>query len=152
MAIHLALKEQLLADLKAAMKAKDKTKKSTITMIRAAILQQEKDTQVDNLPDADIQAIIAKQYKQHADSLEEFEKAGREDLIEQTKAEMAVIEAYLPKQLTESEIETVVDETIQEVGAKDMKDMGKVMKTLMPKVKGVADGKVVNQIVRKKLS
>lgn len=134
------------------MKAKDKTKKSTITMIRAAILQQEKDTQVDNLPDADIQAIIAKQYKQHADSLEEFEKAGREDLIEQTKAEMAVIEAYLPKQLTESEIETVVDETIQEVGAKDMKDMGKVMKTLMPKVKGVADGKVVNQIVRKKLS
>lgn len=138
----MALKEQLLADLKTAMKAKDKVRKSTITMMRAAILQQEKDQRVDVLPETDIQAIISKQYKQRKDALDEFTKAGRDDLIEQTRAEMAIIEAYLPKQLSQSEIEAIVDETIQEVGAASMKDMGNVMKALMPKIKGAADGKI----------
>jgi uncharacterized protein YqeY len=148
----LALKKQLLTDLKAAMKAKDKVRKSTITLIRAAILQEEKDKQIDNLEDSDIEAIISKQYKQRKDSLKEFEKAGRDDLIEQTKAEMAIIEDYLPKQLSPDEIGTIVEDTIQEIGAESMKDMGKVMKAIMPKVKGKADGKVVNQIVREKLN
>jgi uncharacterized protein YqeY len=148
----LALKEQLLADLKTAMKAKDKVRKSTITMMRAAILQQEKDQRVDVLPETDIRAIISKQYKQRKDALDEFTKAGRDDLIEQTRAEMAIIEAYLPKQLSQSEIEAIVDETIQEVGAASMKDMGNVMKALMPKIKGAADGKIVNQIARAKLA
>ncbi|WP_329887772.1 GatB/YqeY domain-containing protein [Pseudoramibacter faecis] len=148
----MALKEQLLADLKTAMKAKDKVRKSTITMMRAAILQQEKDQRVDALPETDIQAIISKQYKQRKDALDEFIKAGRDDLIEQTRAEMAIIEAYLPKQLTQLEIEAIVDETIQEVGAASMKDMGNVMKALMPKIKGAADGEIVNQIVRAKLA
>jgi uncharacterized protein YqeY len=148
----LALKKQLLTDLKAAMKAKDKVRKSTITLIRAAILQEEKDKQIDNLEDSDIEAIISKQYKQRKDSLKEFEKAGRDDLIEQTKAEMAIIEDYLPKQLSQEEIGAIVEDTIQEIGAESMKDMGKVMKAIMPKVKGKADGKVVNQIVREKLN
>ncbi|WP_315524603.1 GatB/YqeY domain-containing protein [Pseudoramibacter alactolyticus] len=148
----MALKEQLLADLKTAMKAKDKVRKSTITMMRAAILQQEKDQRVDVLPETDIRAIISKQYKQRKDALDEFTKAGRDDLIEQTRAEMAIIEAYLPKQLSQSEIEAIVDETIQEVGAASMKDMGNVMKALMPKIKGAADGKIVNQIARAKLA
>jgi uncharacterized protein YqeY len=148
----LALKKQLLADLKSAMKAKDKVRKSTITLIRAAILQEEKDKQIENLEDSDIEAIISKQYKQRKDSLKEFEKAGREDLVDQTKAEMAIIKDYLPKQLTNEEIESIVEGTIQETGAESMKDMGKVMKSVMPKVKGKADGKVVNQIVREKLS
>ena len=148
----MALKKQLLTDLKAAMKAKDKVRKSTITLIRAAILQEEKDTQLDDLEDSDIEAIISKQYKQRKDSLKEFEKAGRDDLIEQTKAEMAIIEDYLPKQLSPDEIGTIVEDTIQEIGAESMKDMGKVMKAIMPKVKGKADGKVVNQIVREKLN
>jgi uncharacterized protein YqeY len=148
----LALKKQLLTDLKAAMKAKDKVCKSTITLIRAAILQEEKDKQIDDLEDSDIEAIISKQYKQRKDSLKEFEKAGRDDLIEQTKAEMAIIEDYLPKQLSPDEIGTIVEDTIQEIGAESMKDMGKVMKAIMPKVKGKADGKVVNQIVREKLN
>ena len=148
----MALKKQLLTDLKAAMKAKDKVRKSTITLIRAAILQEEKDKQIDNLEDSDIEAIISKQYKQRKDSLKEFEKAGRDDLIEQTKAEMAIIEDYLPKQLSPDEIGTIVEDTIQEIGAESMKDMGKVMKAIMPKVKGKADGKVVNQIVREKLN
>lgn len=148
----MALKEQLLADLKTAMKAKDKVRKSTITMMRAAILQQEKDQRVDVLPETDIRAIISKQYKQRKDALDEFTKAGRDDLIEQTRAEMAIIEAYLPKQLSQSEIEAIVDETIQEVGAASMKDMGNVMKALMPKIKGAADGKIVNQIAQAKLA
>ena len=146
----MALKKQLLTDLKAAMKAKDKVRKSTITLIRAAILQEDK--QIDNLEDSDIEAIISKQYKQRKDSLKEFEKAGRDDLIEQTKAEMAIIEDYLPKQLSQEEIGAIVEDTIQEIGAESMKDMGKVMKAIMPKVKGKADGKVVNQIVREKLN
>ncbi len=146
----MALKEQLLADLKASMKAKDTVKKSTVTMIRAAILQVEKDNKVE-LGDAEIQEIIAKQMKQRRDALDEFKKAERDDLIAQTEAEMRVIEAYLPKQLTQEEIEAIVDETIKETGAESAKDMGKIMGALMPKVKGLADGKLVNQIVRKKL-
>ena len=146
----MALKEQLLADLKASMKAKDTVKKSTVTMIRAAILQVEKDNKVE-LGDAEIQEIIAKQMKQRRDALDEFKKAERDDLIAQTEAEMRVIEAYLPKQLTQEEIEAIVDETIRETGAESAKDMGKIMGALMPKVKGLADGKLVNQIVREKL-
>lgn len=146
----MALKEQLLADLKASMKAKDTVKKSTVTMIRAAILQVEKDNKVE-LGDAEIQEIIAKQMKQRRDALDEFKKAERDDLIAQTEAEMRVIEAYLPKQLTREEIEAIVDETIKETGAESAKDMGKIMGALMPKVKGLADGKLVNQIVREKL-
>ena len=146
----MALKEQLLADLQASMKAKDTVKKSTVTMIRAAILQVEKDNKVE-LGDAEIQEIIAKQMKQRRDALDEFKKAERDDLIAQTEAEMRVIEAYLPKQLTQEEIEAIVDETIKETGAESAKDMGKIMGALMPKVKGLADGKLVNQIVREKL-
>ena len=146
----MALKEQLLADLKASMKAKDTVKKSTVTMIRAAILQVEKDNKVE-LGDAEIQEIIAKQMKQRRDALDEFKKAERDDLIAQTEAEMRVIEAYLPKQLTQEEIEAIVDETIKETGAESAKDLGKIMGALMPKVKGLADGKLVNQIVREKL-
>lgn len=146
----MALKEQLLADLKASMKAKDTVKKSTVTMIRAAILQVEKDNKTE-LGDPEIQEIITRQMKQRRDALEEFKKAGRDDLIAQTEAEMQVIEAYLPKQLTREEIEAIVDETIKETGAESAKDMGKIMGALMPKVKGLADGKLVNQIVREKL-
>lgn len=132
------------------MKAKDTVKKSTVTMIRAAILQVEKDNKVE-LGDAEIQEIIAKQMKQRRDALDEFKKAERDDLIAQTETEMRVIEAYLPKQLTQEEIEAIVDETIKETGAESAKDMGKIMGALMPKVKGLADGKLVNQIVREKL-
>lgn len=146
----MALKEQLLADLKASMKAKDTVKKATVTMIRAAILQVEKDQKVE-LDDDGILEIIAKQMKQRRDALADFEKAGREDLIEQTKQEMQVIETYLPQQMTREEVEVIVDETIQETGASSAKEMGQVMKAVMPKLKGRADGKLVNQIVREKL-
>ena len=146
----MTLKEQLLADLKSAMKSKDKVAKDTVTMIRAAVLQKEKDTKTE-LEDSDIQDIISKQYKQRKDALADFVKADRKDLIETTNQEIAIIKKYLPEQLSREEIEKIVSETIDEVGATSMKDMGKVMGKLMPKVKGVADGKVVNEIVREKL-
>ncbi len=147
----MALKKELLNDLKEAMKSKDEIKKKTITIIRAAILQQEKDNKVE-LGDEEILPIISKQLKQRKDVLEDFEKAGRDDLIEETKKEMEVLQAYLPQPLSEAELETIVDETLAEVGATSMKDMGKIMKAVMPKVAGKADGGDVNKIVRKKLS
>lgn len=147
----MALKEQLLADLKSAMKNKDSVRKATVTMCRAAILQKEKDEQIE-LGEDEILDVIAKQLKQRRDALVEFKKADRQDLIDQTEAEIKVLEAYLPEQLSREEIEKIVDETIAETGASSMKDMGKMMGALMPKVKGVADGKLVNEIVREKLS
>lgn len=147
----MALKDQLQADLKTAMKEKDKVKKSTVTMIRAAILQVEKDQKVE-LEDDQILEIIAKQLKQRRDGLAEFEKAQRDDLIQQAREEIEIIEGYLPTQLTIDEIKVIVTETIQETGAVDAKDMGKIMSALMPKVKGRADGKLVNQVVRESLA
>nr|WP_320026782.1 GatB/YqeY domain-containing protein [uncultured Acetobacterium sp.] len=147
----MVLKDQLQADLKTAMKEKDKVKKSTVTMIRAAILQVEKDQKVE-LGDDQILEIIAKQLKQRRDGLAEFEKAQRDDLIQQAREEIEIIEGYLPTQLTIDEIKVIVTETIQETGAVDAKDMGKIMSALMPKVKGRADGKLVNQVVRESLA
>ncbi len=143
----MTLKEQLLADLKAAMKNKEKVKKDTITMIRAAILQEEKDKKI-TLDDDQIIVIASKQLKQRKDSLEDFKKANREDLIDQTLEEIKVIESYLPKQLDQDELTAIVQETIDELGVCSKKDMGKVMKTIMPKVAGQADGKQVNKIVQ----
>lgn len=147
----MALKDQLQADLKTAMKTRDKIKKSTVTMIRAAILQVEKDQKVE-LGDDQILEIMAKQLKQRRDGLAEFEKAQRDDLIQQAQEEITIIESYLPTQLTIDEIKVIVTETIQETGAVDLKDMGKIMSALMPKVKGRADGKLVNQVVRESLT
>ncbi len=146
----MALKETLLNDLKASMKAKDKIRKQTITMIRAAVLQIEKDTH-EELDDEAITQVIAKQLKQRRDAMSDFEKAGRDDLIEQTNREIEVIETYLPKQLSHDEIAQIVSETIAETGAQSPKDMGKLMKVLMPKVSGRADGKQVSQIVKEQL-
>ena len=147
----MALKDQLQADLKTAMKEKDRLRKSTITLIRAAILQIEKDERIE-LNDEQIIEIIAKQLKQGRDSLAEFEKAKRDDLIQQAHEEIEIITSYLPTQLTIDEIKVIVNETIQETGAVDAKDMGKIMSALMPKTKGRADGKLVNQVVRELLA
>jgi len=141
----MALKEELLKDLKAAMKAKDTVKKQAVTMVRAAILQIEKDTKKE-LGDAEIIDVISKQVKQRKDSLEEFIKAEREDLVEQTKAELDILMTYMPKQLTKEELTVIVKEAISSTGAKTKKDMGKIMKEVMPKIKGKADGKSVNEV------
>ena len=144
----MSLKERLADELKNAMKNKDQLRKNVITMIRADIKQIEVDKRVE-LTDEEVIEIISKQAKQRRDSIEEFKKGGREDLVEQAAQEVDVLMEYLPEQLSEEEIETIIKEVIADTGATSMKDMGKIMATAMPKLKGRTDGKVVNQIVRK---
>lgn len=146
----MSLKEKLQGDLKSSMKNKDTIRKSVVTLIRAAIKQYEVDNRVELADDAIID-IISKQLKQRKDSLAEFEKANRDDLIEETKSEIQVLEGYLPQQLSEEELEKIVIETIAEVGATSMKDMGKIMVTIKPKTAGRADGRKINELVKKNL-
>ncbi|HHZ03258.1 MAG TPA: GatB/YqeY domain-containing protein [Tissierellia bacterium] len=142
------LKEKLMADLKEAMKSKNKVKKDTITMIRAAIKQKEVDNRVE-LTDTEILDIIAKQVKQKKDSLVDFEKGNRQDLIDLTNEEIKILLEYLPPQLSDEELTLIVEEAIEATGAQTKKDLGKLMAFIMPKVKGRADGKHVNEIVAK---
>lgn len=149
----MSLKEKLTADMKEAMKAREEGRQrlGVIRMVRGAIRQQEIDGQKE-LDDDAVLAVISKEVKQRRDSIEEFKKGGREDLIAQNEAEIAVLMAYLPQQMAEGEIRKLVQDAIAATGASSPKEMGKVMKELMPKVKGRADGKLVNQIVRELLS
>lgn len=147
----MALKERLADDLKSAMKNKDIVRKNTIQMIRAGILQIEKDNKV-TLEDDGIIEVVAKQLKQHKDVLPDYEKSGRDDLIAELKAEMDVLMEYLPKQLTKEEIEKIVAEAIEKTKAASIKDMGRIMSEVMPKVKGKADGKMINEAAKKLLS
>ena len=146
----MSLKEKLQEDLKSSMKNKDTIRKSVVTLIRAAIKQHEVDNRVELADDAIID-IISKQLKQRKDSLAEFEKANRDDLVEETKSEIQVLEGYLPQQLSEEELEKIVIETIAEVGATSMKDMGKIMATIKPKTAGRADGRKINELGKKNL-
>lgn len=146
----MSLKEKLQEDLKSSMKNKDKVKKSVVTLIRAAIKQHEVDNRVELADDAIID-IISKQLKQRKDSLAEFVKANRDDLVEETKSEIQVLEGYLPQQLSEEELEKIIIETIAEVGATSMKDMGKIMAAIKPKTAGRADGRKINELVKKNL-
>jgi len=145
------IRETLMQDLKTAMKDKDTIRKNTVTMIRSAILQFEKDNKTE-LNEDGIMEIIAKELKKRRDVLPEYEKSGREDLIADINREIEILLAYLPKQLTKEELEVIVAEAIAETGATSMKDMGKIMATVMPKTKGRADGKMINAIVKEKLS
>lgn len=144
------LKDILTEDLKESMKSKNKVKKDVVTMVRAAIKQREVDERIE-LSDADIIDIIAKQVKQKRDSIEEFQKGNRQDLVDLTNEEIKILLNYLPPQLSEEELEAIVKETIEETQAQTKKDLGRLMAALMPKVKGKADGKQVNQIVAKYL-
>lgn len=142
------MKEILLDDLKAAMRDKDTLKKETLQICRAAVLQFEVDQRI-TMDDAGVLEILSKEYKKRQETLKDL--GDREDIITKYKKEMAIIEKYLPKQLTESEILEIVNETIAEVGAASARDMGKLMQALQPKIKGRADGKLVNQLVRQQL-
>lgn len=145
------LKETLMQDLKTAMKDKDTIKKNTVQMIRSAILQFEKDN-LTELDQEGVLDVIAKELKKRRDVLPEYEKSGRDDLIADIKREIEILLAYLPEQLTKEELEVIVTDAIAETGASSMKDMGKIMAAVMPKVKGRADGKMINAIVKEKLS
>ena len=145
------LKEKLLEDLKNSMKEKNIVRKNVIQMVRAAILQVEKDKQI-TLDDNQIIDIIAKESKKRKDSLADYEKSGREDLINEIKEEIEILAEYLPKQLSLEEVEAIVKEVIEEVGATSMKDMGKVMKAAKEKIGAASDGKTINEVVKKLLS
>lgn len=144
------LKEKLLEDLKTAMKDKDVTKKNTVQMVRAAILQVEKDKKIE-MDDNQVLETIAKEFKKRNDSLADYEKSGREDLIAQIKEEMAVLEQYLPKKLSEEELTEKLKTIISNVGATSMKDMGAVMKQAKAELGVTADGKMINEVVKKLL-
>lgn len=146
----MSLKEKLMEDFKTSMKNKDTLRKNTITMVRASIKQREVDERIE-LTDEDIIDIIAKQVKEKRDVIEDFAKGGREDLVQQTNKEMEILLEYLPEQLSEDEIEKIVKDVIDEVNAKSMKDIGIIMKNVMPKVKGKADGGMVSKIAKKLL-
>ena len=145
------LKEKLLEDLKNCMKEKNVVRKNVIQMVRAAILQVEKDKQI-ILEDNQIVEIIAKESKKRKDSLEDYEKSGRQDLIDEIKEEINILAEYLPKQLSIEEVETIVKEIIKNEGATSMKDMGKVMKSAKEKIGVASDGKTINEVVKKLLS
>lgn len=144
----MSLKDELLQDMKAAMKAKGsgKTALSVIRMVRSAIRNTEIDGKCE-LDDAGVGAVIAKEMKQRKESLAEFQKAGRDDLVAQTQAEIDVLAKYMPKQLTAEEVAQIVRDTIAGKDVATLK-MGDVMHQVMPKVKGKADGKLVSQTVK----
>ena len=147
----MSLKEILLQDMKEAMKTKDTMRKNTIQLVRGGVLQIEKDQKVE-LDDEGVLDVIAKELKKRRDSLPDFEKSGRMDLIDSLNEEIQVLLGYLPAQLSESEIKTIVEETIGEVSAVTMKDMGKVMAVITSKIKGKADGKIVSSLVKELLT
>ena len=145
------MKEKLMKALKEAMQNKDTLKKDTITMLRAAILQVEKDTQKE-LSESEMGAIVAKEIKKRQESIPDYEKGGREDLVEQLKKEIEILSHYAPKQLTEEEIIAIVDDAIVAAEAAGPRDMGKVMGAIKDKTAGRADGKLVSDIVKAKLA
>lgn len=145
------LKEKLMSDLKEAMKEKQILKKNVVQMIRAAILQVEKDKQIE-LDDNQILEIIAKESKKRKDSLSDYEKSGRQDLIDGVNQEIEIIAEYLPKQLSKEEITEIVKEVIKDTEATSIKDMGKVMKAAKEKMGASADGKTINEVVKELLA
>ena len=145
------MKEKLLEELKIAMREKDELRKNTITMLRAAILQIEKDGQK-TLNDDEIQVVVSKEVKKRKESIEEFKKAEREDLVQGLEKEIEILSKYLPEQLSTEEVEKIVKEAIEKVGATSPKDMGKVMQEVRQKTQGKADGKLVSDIVKNLLN
>ena len=146
----MAIKDKLQDDLKDAMRQKDTIRKNVVQLIKAGVLQVEKDNKV-TLDDEGVLAVIAKQLKQRRDSLPDYEKSGRDDLIAQLKREMELLMEYLPAQLTREELTEIVKNAIAETGASTVKDMGKIMAAVMPKTAGRADGKEINLIARELL-
>ena len=146
----MSIKEQLKQDTITAMRAGDSETRNTLRMLSAAIKQVEIDTRTE-LDDEAVLNILTKQAKQRRESITDFEKAGRAEMAAEEKQELAVIESYLPQMMGLDEVKTIAAEVIAELGVTDMKGMGQIMGALMPRVKGKADGRVVNQAVRELL-
>jgi len=147
----MTLRTIILEDQKKAMKERSKQKLSTLRMLTSAIKNVEIEKQHE-LSDEEVLEVIARQAKQLKDAMKDFESGGRDDLLEKTKSELGVLEAYLPEQLSDEELEKVVKATAEKVGASSSADMGKIMGAVMGQVKGKADGNRVRAIVQKLLS
>lgn len=147
----MSIKDKLMADLKDAMKSHNTLRKDVITLIRSAIKQREVDERIE-LTDEDILTIISKQLKEKKSSIEDFKKGNREDLVKQTEDEMKILLEYLPKQLSQEDLKEIVKDAIDKENISSMKDIGKLMKAVMPQVKGKADGNAVNKIARELLN
>ena len=146
----MSLKDRILQDVKDAMRSKDKPRLATLRLITAAIKQQEVDERIE-LDDAQVLALLDKMCKQRRESISQFEKAGRDDLIAQEVSELEIIQTYLPEQLGEDEITALIDETMAATGASSIKDMGKVMGQLKPRLQGRADMGAVSAMIKAKL-
>ncbi|GAA0416848.1 MAG: GatB/YqeY domain-containing protein [Bacillota bacterium] len=147
----MTLLENLNQDMKQAMKNKDKETLSVIRMVKASIQNESIKLGKDSLSEDEETTILSREVKQRKDSLQEFKSAGREDLVQKLENEINILQEYMPAQLTDDELEAIVQSTIHEVNATSMKDMGKVMSAIMPKVKGQADGSQINKLVQKQL-
>ncbi|XJZ26272.1 GatB/YqeY domain-containing protein [Bacillota bacterium Lsc_1132] len=148
----MSLLERLNNDMKQAMKNKEKDKLSVIRMVKSSVQNEAIKLGKAELSEEEELTVLSRELKQRKDSLHEFDKAGREDLAEKLRAELAVVELYMPEQLSEEELSEIVKTTISEIGANSKAEMGKVMAAIMPKVKGKADGSLVNKLVQQHLS
>jgi hypothetical protein len=146
------LEEQISKDYIEAMKAKDKDRAGALSFLRAQLKNVIINNRLDKLSDQDVITVIKKQVKQRQDSIEQFEKGGRADLVAKEKAELSILQSYLPKEMSNDQLQSFVKEAIKESGASSLKDMGNVMKVLMPKVAGQADNKRVSDAVKAALS
>ena len=147
----MTLKEKVDQEMVRALKAKDKTRLSALRMLKSGLHNREIDLKRE-LGEAEFLQVVASMVKQRKDSIEQFEKGGRTDLVEKEGAELKVIEEFLPSQLSEADLDAAITEAIREAGATGIRDMGKVMKVLMPKITGRADGKAVGEKVKARLS
>lgn len=147
----MSLSDTIMADMKQAMKDKDKIKLNTVRMIKSALMNEKIKLGHELNSDEEL-TVLNREKKQREESIEEFRKANRADLVDSTKKELEVVETYMPKQLSADELDDIVGKTVDEVGAKGKSDFGKVMKALMPKIKGRADGKQASALVRNHLN
>lgn len=145
------VKERILKDIVTAMKEKDKEKLTVLRMVKGA-MQLEEINKKEELNDEDVIGIIAKQIKTRKESIVEFEKGNRQDLIDQTNAEIKILEEYMPEQLSEEEVDQIIEQAFTTVNPESMKDMGRIMKEVTPKLKGKADMSAVSAKIRNKLS
>lgn len=146
----MSLLQRLDDELKAALKGADRVRLSVIRMLKAAIKNQQIEKGRE-LTDDEILAVVSTLAKQRRESIDQFSKGGREDLVQQERNELAILQSYLPEQLSPEELDRIILDAINESSAKDEKEIGKIMRVLMPRVKGVADGKVVNARVKELL-
>ncbi|MEB2358377.1 GatB/YqeY domain-containing protein [Bacillus pumilus] len=148
----MSLLEQLNSDMKLFMKNREKDKLVVIRMVKASLQNEAIKLKKDSLTGDEELTVLSREIKQRKDSLHEFSKANRLDLVDKVQKEIDILDVYLPEQLSEEELQTIVKETIAETGASSKADMGKVMSAIMPKVKGKADGAVINRFVSEQLS